>query len=141
MRAFLIVVCGLGIGVLLLALLVASFERAGDATRPVASAEPAASAQLPANVFSQKFLSFTEVQRNAASAKWTNGVLAAATAMSTPSVSMVLPRAKPKSPGAGRVSFLAEGGFEAVHWSDIGSGSAPDSELMQWALPRAATLF
>ena len=65
MRAFLIVVCGLGIGVLLLALLAASFERAGDATRPVASAEPAASAQLPANVFSQKFLSFTEVQRNA----------------------------------------------------------------------------
>src|SRR5947208_3519674 len=37
----------------------------------------------------------------------------------------------------GWVSFLAEGGFEAVHWSDIGSGSAPDSELMQWAAQRA----
>jgi predicted nuclease of predicted toxin-antitoxin system len=36
----------------------------------------------------------------------------------------------------GWVSFLAEGGFEAVHWSDIGSGSAPDSELMQWAAQR-----
>jgi predicted nuclease of predicted toxin-antitoxin system len=29
--------------------------------------------------------------------------------------------------------FLAEAGFEAVHWSNVGSKSATDSELMQWA--------
>jgi predicted nuclease of predicted toxin-antitoxin system len=34
----------------------------------------------------------------------------------------------------GWVSFLAEAGFEAVHWSDVGAGNAPDSELMQWAV-------
>ena len=28
------------------------------------------------------------------------------------------------------VKYLAEAGFEAVHWSEIGSGSAPDAELM-----------
>ena len=28
----------------------------------------------------------------------------------------------------GWVSFLAEAGFEAVHWSDVGAGNAPDSE-------------
>jgi predicted nuclease of predicted toxin-antitoxin system len=31
------------------------------------------------------------------------------------------------------VRFLVEAGFEAVHWSEVGSGSAADSELMQWA--------
>src|SRR6266508_1725015 len=36
----------------------------------------------------------------------------------------------------GWVNFLAEAGFEAVHWSDVGAGSAPDSELMQWAAER-----
>lgn len=34
------------------------------------------------------------------------------------------------------MNFLAEAGFEAVHWSDIGSAKAPDSELMQWAAER-----
>jgi len=34
----------------------------------------------------------------------------------------------------GWVNFLAEAGFEAVHWSDVGEGNAPDSELMQWAV-------
>jgi len=29
--------------------------------------------------------------------------------------------------------FLAEAGFEAVHWSNVGSKSATDSELMQWS--------
>jgi predicted nuclease of predicted toxin-antitoxin system len=29
--------------------------------------------------------------------------------------------------------FLAEAGFEAVHWSNVGSKSATDSELMRWA--------
>ncbi len=31
------------------------------------------------------------------------------------------------------VSFLTEAGLDAVHWSDIGAGNAPDSELMDWA--------
>jgi len=33
----------------------------------------------------------------------------------------------------GWVSFLAKAGFEAVHWSEVGSGNAEDSELMRWA--------
>ena len=33
----------------------------------------------------------------------------------------------------GWVSFLAEAGFEAVHWTEIGSPTATDSELMAWA--------
>src|SRR5712692_12099326 len=36
----------------------------------------------------------------------------------------------------GWANFLAEAGFEAVHWSDVGEGNAPDSELMQWAAER-----
>lgn len=32
------------------------------------------------------------------------------------------------------VSFLAEAGFEAVHWSDIGTAEAADAELMLWAV-------
>jgi predicted nuclease of predicted toxin-antitoxin system len=31
------------------------------------------------------------------------------------------------------VKYLAEAGFESIHWSEIGSGSAPDAELMAWA--------
>jgi predicted nuclease of predicted toxin-antitoxin system len=31
------------------------------------------------------------------------------------------------------VSFLVEGGLEAVHWSDIGPPTASDHELMEWA--------
>src|SRR5438045_4913638 len=31
------------------------------------------------------------------------------------------------------VKYLAGAGFEALHWSEIGSGSAPDTELMAWA--------
>jgi predicted nuclease of predicted toxin-antitoxin system len=31
------------------------------------------------------------------------------------------------------VSFLAERGFEAIHWSAVGPGSAPDTELLRWA--------
>jgi predicted nuclease of predicted toxin-antitoxin system len=33
----------------------------------------------------------------------------------------------------GWVGFLIEAGFEAVHWSTIGAGDAPDSEVMRWA--------
>jgi predicted nuclease of predicted toxin-antitoxin system len=34
------------------------------------------------------------------------------------------------------VRFLADAGFEAVHWSSVGAGHAPDSELLQWAAGR-----
>ena len=36
----------------------------------------------------------------------------------------------------GWASFLADVGFEAVHWSMVGPGNAPDSVLMQWAAER-----
>jgi len=29
--------------------------------------------------------------------------------------------------------FLVDHGFEAVHWSSVGPGDAPDNELMHWA--------
>jgi predicted nuclease of predicted toxin-antitoxin system len=29
--------------------------------------------------------------------------------------------------------FLADAGFEAAHWSNVGSKTATDSELMRWA--------
>jgi predicted nuclease of predicted toxin-antitoxin system len=32
------------------------------------------------------------------------------------------------------VSFLAEAGFETVHWSEVGPGNASDLELMRWAV-------
>ncbi len=31
------------------------------------------------------------------------------------------------------VDFLAGEGFEAVHWSTVGPGTASDAELMRWA--------
>jgi predicted nuclease of predicted toxin-antitoxin system len=31
------------------------------------------------------------------------------------------------------VNFLIDAGYEAAHWSKIGSGDASDSELMTWA--------
>jgi predicted nuclease of predicted toxin-antitoxin system len=34
------------------------------------------------------------------------------------------------------VEFLIRAGFEAIHWSDIGPGDAPDADLMQWAAAR-----
>jgi predicted nuclease of predicted toxin-antitoxin system len=33
----------------------------------------------------------------------------------------------------GWVNYLAEAGFESVHWSTIGSPDAADTQLMQWA--------
>jgi predicted nuclease of predicted toxin-antitoxin system len=36
----------------------------------------------------------------------------------------------------GWTSYLAKAGFEAVHWSTIGSSHAPDTELMQWTSER-----
>ena len=31
------------------------------------------------------------------------------------------------------VGFLADAGFEAIHWSEVGAGNASDSEVMGWA--------
>jgi predicted nuclease of predicted toxin-antitoxin system len=31
------------------------------------------------------------------------------------------------------IGFLIGAGFEAVHWSHVGPGDAPDSEVMRWA--------
>ncbi len=36
----------------------------------------------------------------------------------------------------GWANLLTEMGFEAIHWSAVGSGSAPDTALMQWAAER-----
>ena len=29
--------------------------------------------------------------------------------------------------------FLAERGFDSIHWSDVGDRTAPDREIMEWA--------
>jgi predicted nuclease of predicted toxin-antitoxin system len=34
------------------------------------------------------------------------------------------------------VRFLAEAGFEAVHWSEIGAHDATDTHLLEWAFER-----
>jgi predicted nuclease of predicted toxin-antitoxin system len=34
------------------------------------------------------------------------------------------------------VAFLAEAGFDAVHWSTVGASFASDRELMEWAAER-----
>jgi predicted nuclease of predicted toxin-antitoxin system len=31
------------------------------------------------------------------------------------------------------VSFLADAGFESLHWSSIGEPSAPDTQIMDYA--------
>ncbi len=37
--------------------------------------------------------------------------------------------------------YLIERGFEAVHWSVVGSYDAPDSEIMQWARDNDSVVF
>lgn len=37
--------------------------------------------------------------------------------------------------------LLQENGFEAVHWSSIGAGNAPDTEIMQWARNNGCVVF
>jgi len=32
------------------------------------------------------------------------------------------------------ISFLADTGIEAVHWSTLGANNAPDSEIMAYAM-------
>ncbi|MEA3643579.1 MAG: DUF5615 family PIN-like protein [Lamprobacter sp.] len=39
------------------------------------------------------------------------------------------------------VPVLDEAGFEAVHWSHIGDPSAPDREIMDWAVAEGYTVF
>ncbi|WP_424521067.1 DUF5615 family PIN-like protein [Rubrivirga sp.] len=39
------------------------------------------------------------------------------------------------------VPALRQGGHDAVHWSDIGPGGAPDAELMLWARTHGAALL
>jgi predicted nuclease of predicted toxin-antitoxin system len=39
------------------------------------------------------------------------------------------------------VRFLAEKGFESVHWSSIGEPSAPDTEIMDYAARNQMIVF
>ena len=39
------------------------------------------------------------------------------------------------------VTFLHGHGFEAIHWSAIGAGNAPDTEIMQWARDNGCVIF
>lgn len=39
------------------------------------------------------------------------------------------------------VPYLHGHGFEAVHWSAIGAGNAPDTEIMQWARDNGCVVF
>jgi predicted nuclease of predicted toxin-antitoxin system len=39
------------------------------------------------------------------------------------------------------VPFLASHGYEAIHWSTIGDISAPDAEILQYAVGRGYVVF
>jgi len=39
------------------------------------------------------------------------------------------------------VQFLAESGFESLHWSSIGAPSAPDSQIMDYACANGLVVF
>ena len=39
------------------------------------------------------------------------------------------------------VTFLNAHGFAAAHWSAIGAGNAPDTEIMQWARDNHCVVF
>ena len=39
------------------------------------------------------------------------------------------------------VSFLANFGFAAVHWSTVGHASAPDTEIMEFAVVNGCIVF
>jgi predicted nuclease of predicted toxin-antitoxin system len=39
------------------------------------------------------------------------------------------------------VEFLARSGFDSVHWSSVGEASAPDSELMEYAIMHGLVIF
>ena len=38
-------------------------------------------------------------------------------------------------------SLLRGNGFEAVHWSAVGTGNAPDAEIMRWARDSGYVVF
>lgn len=39
------------------------------------------------------------------------------------------------------VKFFKDNGIEALHWSSIGAGDAPDEEIMSWASQRKYVVF
>lgn len=39
------------------------------------------------------------------------------------------------------VEFLARSGFESVHWSEVGSASAPDAVIMDYAAAHGMIIF
>lgn len=39
------------------------------------------------------------------------------------------------------VSFLEERGFEAVHWSDLGTANAPDTQIIEYASAGGFVVF
>ncbi len=39
------------------------------------------------------------------------------------------------------VSYLAQNGIEAVHWSDVGDHRAKDEVIMQWAMEHGAVVL
>ena len=39
------------------------------------------------------------------------------------------------------VTFLHGHGFDAIHWSAIGAGNAPDAEIMRWARENGCVVF
>ena len=39
------------------------------------------------------------------------------------------------------VSFLADAGFESIHWSTVGDASAPDAEIMEYASRHSMVVF
>jgi predicted nuclease of predicted toxin-antitoxin system len=39
------------------------------------------------------------------------------------------------------VLFLEQHGFEAVHWADLGAATAPDEEIMDYAVAHSLVVF
>jgi predicted nuclease of predicted toxin-antitoxin system len=39
------------------------------------------------------------------------------------------------------VRFLADSGFESIHWSEVGSPSAPDAQIMEYASANGLVVF
>ena len=39
------------------------------------------------------------------------------------------------------IGFLADTGFESIHWSDVGEPSAPDTEIMDYASEHGLVVF
>ena len=39
------------------------------------------------------------------------------------------------------VSFLADAGFDSIHWSSLGNPAAPDTSIMEWAERHGMIVF